>query len=367
MGRQPKLERIEIPPECRTVKDWFPTRQSANEAIPGIRAHILTTGQPHTWVGHTHTKPGRNAVPVYIGEFGLPEKYLKAKRFAPCPCCWDEFGKFGHGKIAWFPEERVIRLIGPYCFASLNPEAHAKAQSEFDIEQERKRNTDFLLSNLPRVPDVIRIIDRAIVVGKAVETFHEELHGKLRLIKLNLWPYVRRDGQLSVNVKEREFRRESDGEMYAHEIDGTRVEAILQGYKMLDPAIVPLSKPLETALARLRQYGERDTSKAVIESMVDEEKRKIADALSRSVKKAKETIDEIDDLRRFVERVAINTLRHWGEHKGCPIPVIYSHNGGRIAIGKSDYSNVAVTIPKDIQKEIGTIDFWTPLEPRQRR
>jgi len=365
MGREPKLERIEIADECRVIKDWFLTRESADQAIPGVLAHILTTGQPHTWPGHTHTKPSRDAVPVYIGEFSLPAKYLKAKRFAPCPCCWDEFGKFGHGKIAWFPEERVIRLIGPDCFASLNPEAHANAVSAFAIEQERKRNTDFLLANMPRLPDAIRIVERAIIVAKAIEAFHAELHGKLRIIKLSLWPYVRRGGQLNVNVKEREFRRDSKGETYAHEIDGSRVEAILPGFKMLDPAIVPLSKSLETVVARLRQFAERDTSNEAIDATDDGEKRRIAETLSRSVKKAREKIAELEDLRPFVERVAINTLRHWGAHEGCPIPVIYSHNGDRITIGQSEYSNVAIAVPRDIHNDIGTIDFWTSLERRR--
>jgi hypothetical protein len=366
MPREPKLERIDIPDECRTVKDWFTTRESADQAIPGIRAHILTTGQPHTWPGHTHTRPSRDAIPVYVGEFSLPEKYLKAKRFAPCPCCWDQFGKFGHGKIAWFPEERVVRLIGPDCFASLNPEAHAKAQSDYEIEQERKRNTEFLLANMARLPDVIRVVERAIVVAKAVETFHAELHGKLRIIKLNLWPYVRRDGELSVSVKEREFRRGSDGEMFAHEIDGTRVEAKLPGFKMLDPKIVPLSKPLETVLSRLRQVAELDKSNEDIEAIDDNEKRRIADTLSRNVKKTKEKIEELEDLRQFAKRVAINTLRHWGAHEGCPIPVVYSHNGDRIAVGHSAYSNVAIDVPKGMDSDIGTIDFWTNLERRRK-
>lgn len=365
MPREPKLERIDIPKECRRVKNWFPTRESANAAIPGILAHILTTGQPYTWVGHTHTKPRRDAVPVYVGEFSLPQKFLKAKRFAPCPCCWDKFGKFGHGKIAWFPDERVIRLIGPDCFAALNPEAHAKAQSDFDIEQERRRITEFLLSNLGRVPEVIRIVERAIQVSRAVETFHDELHGKLRIIKLNLWPYVRRDGQLAVNVKEQEFRRERDGEMYAHEIDGTRVEAALQGYKMLDPAIPPLSTSLETVLERLRQFATMEASKEAIEAIEDVQKRRIADTLSRSVKKAQQKIEEVEELRPFVDRVAINTLRHWGMHEGCPIPIIYSHNGDRITFGQSEYTNVAVAVPKDIHNEIETIDFWTNMERRR--
>jgi hypothetical protein len=103
----------------------------------------------------------------------------------------------------------------------------------------------------------------------------------------------------------------------------------------------------------------------VIGAMSDEERRRVADLLSRSVKRAREKIEELEDLRRFVERVAINTLRHWGTHEGCPIPVVYSHNGDRITIGRSEYSNVAVTVPADIHKDIGNIDFWCNLERRR--
>lgn len=127
VARQNRLERLDIPEASRAIKDWFSTRESAEAVISAIRAHIKTTGKTHTCFCHTHTKPDRNAVPVYIADFEIPERFRKAKRFCPCPCCRAEFGKFGHGKIAWFPNERVIRLIGPDCFAALNPEAHAKA------------------------------------------------------------------------------------------------------------------------------------------------------------------------------------------------------------------------------------------------
>ena len=123
---------------------------------------------------------------------------------------------------------------------------------------------------------------------------------------------------------------------------------------MLDPAIAPISKPLKNILIRLRQCGDRDASK---EANDDKQKRSLADALSRSVKKAKQTIDEAEDLRGFVEPVAINTLRHWGEHDGCPIPLIYSHNGDRIAIGQSDYSNITVRFQKIFTMISGELIF----------
>jgi len=207
MARTSKLERLLIPDQCRVIKDWFPTRESADAALPGIKAHILITWETHLWPGHTHTKPPRDARPVYVGEFELPERFTKNKHFAPCPCCWPEFGKFGIVKVAWFPEERVIRLIGPDCFRSLNPEAHEQALDIFEIEQRRRRNTEFLLSNLPQLGHVIAVIERGIMVGKAVESFHELLHNRLSRLRLNLWPYVRRGGELRVNVKESEFRR----------------------------------------------------------------------------------------------------------------------------------------------------------------
>jgi hypothetical protein len=144
MARESKLERLAIPAESKVVKDWFPTRESADAVVGAIRAHIAATGQTYTCFCHTHTKPPPDAVPVYLAEVDLPERFLKAKRFCPCPCCWPEFGKFGHGMIAWFPAEHVIRIIGQDCFASLNPEVHAQARRNFDIEQERRRNTDFM-------------------------------------------------------------------------------------------------------------------------------------------------------------------------------------------------------------------------------
>jgi len=366
MAREAKLERLAIPPECRTVKDWFPTRESANAAIASIRVHILATGEPHTWSGHTHTKPRRDAVPVYIGEFSLPERLLKAKRFAPCPCCWDEVGKFGHGMIAWFPAESVIRLIGPDCFKGLNPEAHKKARSDYDIEQERMRNTEFLLSNLPKLADTIVTIERAMVVAERIETFHGELHRKLAVSKLKLWPYVRRGGELSVNVKESEFRRGSDGEMYTQEVVASRVEATLPGYQMLDTPLPPLSSSLEAVLKRIRPYNLGDRCRAAAETMDDQEKRTAADTLSRSIKKAKEKIAEIEELRRFTDRVAINTLRRWGAHDGCPIPYYYGHDGQQITFGKSEYQNVAVSLPEGLRNHIGQIDFWTNLQGRRR-
>jgi hypothetical protein len=365
MAKTNKLERLVISDTSRAIKDWFPDRESAEAVIEAIRAHIKATGETHTCFCHTHTKPERTAVPVYIADFEIPDRFRKAKRFSPCPCCWDEFGKFGHGKIAWFPDERVIRLIGPDCFKALNPEGHAKAQRAFEIEQERKRNTDFLLSNLPRLNEVISAIERAIIVASVIETFHAEMKGKLSMLKVNLWPHVRRDGLLSVSVREAEFRRSDSGDMYSHNVEAQKPFARLPGYQMLDPVLDPLSAGLINTLSRITPYNSGQKTKEAVEAMSDEERRQVAETLSRSVKKAKEKIAKIETLRKFTERVAINTLRNWAAQEGCAIAFYCSHEGDRIAIGKQRHQTVNVALPEHIGDRNGKIEFWVERDRRR--
>jgi hypothetical protein len=164
-----KSERIDIPPECREVKAWFRERPGS-EVVEEIKRHVAKTGWPHTWRGHTHTKPPPGSKPVYLEEFDLPEKRLRAKRWVPCPCCAPETPKYGRdGKIAWFPTEGVIRLLGPECFKSLDKEGHEEAKRQLEIERQRKQDTDYLLSKLPLLGRVIHVSEGAVPVAKALD------------------------------------------------------------------------------------------------------------------------------------------------------------------------------------------------------
>jgi hypothetical protein len=191
MGRRCKSEPIDIPEASREVKALFPSRESANAELSKIHEHMEREAKSYTFPGHTHTKPPKGAEPVYIGEFSMPKRLPKSKRLAPCPCCWDHFGKFESGMIAWFPDEKVIRLIGPDCFRALNPEGHDRAKRQYREEQEAEKDNAYLLSNLPKLPDAIEVIERAVIVAEAVEVFYTDLQKKLLAFDFALWPEVR--------------------------------------------------------------------------------------------------------------------------------------------------------------------------------
>jgi hypothetical protein len=150
--------------------------------------------------------------------------------------------------------------------------------------------------------------------------------------------------------------------MEARDIDGSRVEAILPGYMMLDPEVRRYSAALDGVLKRISPYQPGGSVSAAIADMDDYERAKAATLVSRSVTKARELIEEIEELRRFIERSSINTLRRWGLHEGCPIPRNYSHDGNQILFGKSEYENVSVAISDTLRTHIGRIDFWTEME-----
>jgi len=117
--------------------------EDGRQLLQGIR---ITDGKPHLWRGHTHTKPSVGSKPVYLDEFDLPLANLKAGHLAPCPCCWSNHPKYGlSGKIAWFPDEAIIRLLGPDCFAAMDQDAHAEALALMRQEKRRKQDIAYLL------------------------------------------------------------------------------------------------------------------------------------------------------------------------------------------------------------------------------
>jgi hypothetical protein len=65
-----------------------------------------------------------------------------------CPICRPNSRNFGRrdGYIAWFPDEWLIRLIGPDCFAEIDKQGHADAVEELEKREARERDSVFLVS-----------------------------------------------------------------------------------------------------------------------------------------------------------------------------------------------------------------------------
>ncbi len=186
----PQFDTLSVPASCYVEKPWFahePTRETIVEILEWVKA----TGKPHECRGHTHTKPPRGSRPRYVEEFDVPTFGHIADRVAPCPCCCPEKPKYKRGgKIAWFEDEKLIRMIGPRCFQTLSPEGHREAEAELRKRKNREKAIRYLADSLPRVRGLVAIANATRTVALAVERFQDDLLSAIAVKKMDLWGHI---------------------------------------------------------------------------------------------------------------------------------------------------------------------------------
>jgi hypothetical protein len=186
---------ILIPPFCYVPKPYFKVRPGPT-LIQEIKDFIARTGQPHMWRGHTHTRPEKGSRIEYLEEYNLPETLHKSEdNWAPCPCCSPTRPKYYRGgKIGWFPDEGVIRNMGPDCFKSFDKEGHLRALAQLRKEQELARAINLLMVNLPKVPIALEVFEQALPAVHAVDDVRKTLRRELSSNPQDqlLGPYPRR-------------------------------------------------------------------------------------------------------------------------------------------------------------------------------
>jgi hypothetical protein len=202
------MSHYDIPDHFFEPKPFYRDRPAAEAVLREIKDHIKKTGEPHTWRHHTHSKPVQNARIVYIGTFDLPKSHQAPDRHAPCPCCSPRAPKYSRkGMIAWFPDEHVIRMIGPECFQTLNPDGHWEAVETFDREEGARRTIDYLVGNLHLSGKSIEVLQNALPTLTAIDEVHATLRSRLTdIVRVDLWRHVGR-GSLKVHVMSRRLRR----------------------------------------------------------------------------------------------------------------------------------------------------------------
>jgi hypothetical protein len=353
---EPPDNRIDIPSEASAPKPWYPTRPGKG-VVAEIVDFIKRTGKPYLWPGHTHTKPPPGSKPVYLDEFELPKKFRAPDRRAPCPCCSPEHPKFCDGKIAWFPSEAVIRIIGPDCFKALDAEGHQEALDNLRAERQRDKNPSFLLSRLPNLWRVVGVGDRATRVADALEEFHRELHDKLRLARLDLWRDVQRGGELRISVKAREVRRSRSLEEYFLNTEVERVAYRLDGYEVLNPKMGFGTAALKSAIRKLRGYADLASHPVALDQMSDADRHEAATEIAHAITVVRRASDTLTNWQKFATPLAVNSLKNWGAHEGCPTPCNYELVGNRFNFGRSEYQSYSVLIPDDLSISIGSVDW----------
>lgn len=338
------LDPICIPPEALMPKPWF-SAHPGPEIVREIKEFIAETGRPYLWRGHTHTEPPAGARVAYIGEFDLPERYRAPYYRAPCPCCSPIYPKYWElGKIAWFPDECVIRIIGPDCFRKLNPEGHDDALAAFRAEQQRERDIKYLLENLPVVPKLRAVVDKLFPTALAVDEFRATLQHRLNTtLRIDLWREIR-EGKLMKATRRTEAYVRADGTEGSREVDDLDLYASIEGHALLQPKAHRFAPQLQTiadSLDELSLYQEPEATNPQHAAI----RQKAAKSLGRQIRNLREISRAVGDLRKFASITTTATLRNWGQQKGRPLEIYAERTDNDFYIGIRREEKLRIELP----------------------
>jgi len=260
--------------------------------------------------------------------------------------------------VAWFPDEGVIRFLGPDCFKALNAEAHDESVSRMRAEEKRRADLSYLLKHYDKVAITIAGLKEALPVAVALDTARMAVLNRLRLIKMNLWPHIRQGGKLMVSRRETEVTISRSGEHGSREIEVDRPYATLSGFEFFDPDAKLVARQLRAAIHALEavDYVGSDVQTR-FNALGEADRSMITKLMSRGLNGAQTALSKLADIRRGASIESTATLRNWSRELGSPLPGLYiRRDGNNLNIGKSEYFVVRIDLG-------AALDSTLPLLP----
>ncbi len=341
-------DKVQISAQAMAVKAIFPERPG-DEVVEEIREFVKAGNDPHNWRGHTHTKPPVGARITYIGDLDLDPN-----RASPCPCCSPGRAKFYHrGMIAYFPDEHVIRIIGPDCFKTLNPEGHEAAMKHYEIEQKRRKEVEYLLNNLPAAGQLEQALEKAIEVADAIDTVRNRISdGSLEDVLGVDLPALIGSGTLRVTTEFEETYVDSSGKTNTRKGYQDEKFGQIAGTVMVKKNTSRFVNKLKAVLDAVRQLPKPSAAKLKeeIEKLDDVTRVHTARLLGNSLNTSESLWEAMDDARSFLSPNNLATINGWGRHPGSPAQIEVRREGADIVMARRGYQGRRIRLPQAFDK-----------------
>lgn len=331
-----------------------------NEALlQEIKQHVRETREPHTWRGHSHTKPAQGALVVYCDEFDVPAPDT-VPRVAPCPCCNPHHPQYKNkGKIAWFPDESVIRLIGPQCFKAINEGAHQAALIELRKKQKARSELATIRRYGPTIDALIGMIDEVSPITAALDTFLNDLNRALdNELALPLWR-VARGGALMVSEERNVPYRKPDGAIALRREVVSVPFASIAGYAMFDRSgPIAAQKKLRPLRSGLVDISRRLIEVGTPKGLTDAERVDFAEKLPLARVLLTEVLNDAREKQAFLTSNAIETLGQWGRQTTAPYRFTMERKKAAVVLSSASRrlsSPVTISIGSSATKALPTL------------
>lgn len=354
--------RIHLPDFVTTIKDIYDTEPDEG-IILEIREWVDAGNLPFLWHGHTHTMPPDDAEIEYIGVVNLPAKASQNREnWNPCPCCSPYTPKFKRCMIAWFPKEKVIRIIGMGCFKTINRDGHELANKRLQQRKKQRQQVRFLISNLYKLPKYTEALEETLPIARAGDRFYRLLH--LHLKKSPGFSSELKSGELmrEETVHRTVFTRSNDVRVETH--TERFLYSRISGYQILHSGRGDIFSVLEKCLASIKLLQiEINDPDFDVDSLSFSQLEAIVKRLRSVIKNVTSSIDKLRDHKKFLSPETISTIRTWGGREDTPLRCYIRIQGDNLLFGQSSHSTSQINIPDNFLEEIPTFPDFGDSNP----
>lgn len=282
--------------------------------IDDVSDHIARTGQPETHPGLFRERLDKAEQFLQLKKITIDTRLRPEGDKAPCPRCHSP-NKFKDGWLVYLPERGVAAVVGNECATG---EEQAAAKREWEVREQQRKDTDYLLAVVPRLSEWLVEIEQLLIVAAPAEDFARKLRSEGKAYYDKLRAARARDGRLTV-TQVLEAGREgprglrTSGSTYetAEHDAGT-----LRGHSLVSPAFAPV-RALQDAAGLIRRFA-RDDEMAAIDFLADDlddsGRNKAASELKAAARRVRAVASDLENCRQFLSDENLRTLDGWGQH-----------------------------------------------------
>ena len=210
-----------------------------------IKEEILRTASPETHPDLFQNKIRRDTPYVILAKISIDPKKRRDSLRVDCPMCQPR--KFYDGRLVWLPDYQRIAFIGHCC---ADKHIAEQANIEFEAEQRKERDIEFLIESLPLLTVCRETIEQAAPIVQAADWAVRQLRRSASSLCRDLDHASRaNNGVLSIDEMVRADSEEAERHNRGPTTRTTHL-GMLRGRDVLRGSIYP-NKLLDAARARL--------------------------------------------------------------------------------------------------------------------
>jgi hypothetical protein len=319
--------------------------------IDGWRQYIIDTGAPEKYSGVSTSKPDRSANVVLLSdEIRVPTAMRPGGDKVPCPICSPNAGKFGKGRMAYFPDDSAVRFIGHDCAKKHLGSNYTEAERLFRIEAQCASIITLWPKLQALLPQLSPVVDGLYVVGKRL--------GEMRFyIEVQASGFANAFYRDLVSIGSRVVTSQ-DAAAKSHAVRGLGFLAEEFSPDKDAQKLIDICRDIRSPLPGW-QVGEGD-------SAASKEITKRGRSAIRRLREMAALRDQIEEASQFFDPLNLRLLEQWRASGNSPFTVIrFERDGDRVGgviesyAGRYEWS---VAFPSDLMGKLPKKEEITALK-----